>query len=100
MNGISLDLPEDLSNSLADLTKTNGQAMSDVGMDVPQDYIEYERTLIEQIELAIKEADQGNFATEEEVAALRSRRWSRNACCAAGKALKNPAFSEGKPSPF
>lgn len=72
--------PQDLSTSLADLAKTNGQTTSDLGMDVPRNYIEHERTLIAQIELAIKEADQGNFATEEKVATTRARRWSRNAC--------------------
>ena len=71
--------PQDLFPSLADLVKTNGQTTSDLGMDVPRDYIEHETTLIAQIELAIKEADRGNFATEEKVAAMRARRRSRNA---------------------
>jgi predicted transcriptional regulator len=48
-------------------------------MDVLRDYIEHERTLTAQIELAVKEADQGNFASEDQVAAMRARRWSRNA---------------------
>ena len=77
MTGIPL--PQDLFTSLADLAKTNGQTTSDLGTDAPRDYIEHERTLIAQIELAIKEADQCNFATEEKVAAMRARRWSRNA---------------------
>ncbi|NWL21279.1 CopG family transcriptional regulator [Pseudomonas umsongensis] len=80
MTGISLDLPEDLSNSIADLSKSNGQTTSDMGMDVPRDYIEYERSLIAKIDLAIKEADQGNFTTEKKVAVMRARHWSRNAC--------------------
>ncbi|CAI8719609.1 CopG family transcriptional regulator [Pseudomonas serbica] len=62
MTGISLS--EDLSNSLADQAKTNDHTTSD---------------LTAQIELAVKEADQDNFATEEKVSALRARRWSRNA---------------------
>ena len=79
MTGISLDLPEDLSNSLVELAKTNGQTASYLAMDVLRDYIEHERTLTAQIELAVKEADQGNFASEDQVAAMRDRRWSRNA---------------------
>ena len=79
MTGISLDLPEDLSNSLVELAKTNGQTASYLAMDVLRDYLEHERTLTAQIELAVKEADQGNFASEDEVAAMRARRWSRNA---------------------
>ena len=79
MTGISLDLPEDLSNSLVELAKTNGQTASYLAMDVLRDYIEHERTLTAQIELAVKDADQGNFASEDQVAAMRARRWSRNA---------------------
>ncbi|MCY1457945.1 hypothetical protein D9M71_752840 [compost metagenome] len=79
MTGISLGLPEDLSNSLVELAKTNGQTASYLAMDVLRDYIEHERTLTAQIELAVKEADQGNFASEDQVAAMRARRWSRNA---------------------
>jgi predicted transcriptional regulator len=79
MTGISLNLPEDLSKSLADLANTNGQTPSYLAMDVLRDYIEHERTLTAQIELAVKEADQGKFATDEQVAAMRARRWNRNA---------------------
>ena len=79
MTGISLNLPEDLSNSLADLAKTNGQTASYLAMDVLRDYIEHERTLTAQIELAVKDADEGKFATDDQVAAMRARRWSKNA---------------------
>ncbi|WP_053178635.1 hypothetical protein [Pseudomonas kilonensis] len=77
MSGISLNLPEDLSNSLADLAKTNGQSASYLAMDVLRDFIEHEKALTTQIELAVKEADQGKFATDEQVAAMRARRWSQ-----------------------
>ncbi|MCL6704371.1 CopG family transcriptional regulator [Pseudomonas sp. T1.Ur] len=79
MTGISLTLPEDLSNSLADLAKTSGQSVSYLAMDVLRDYIEHERTLTAQIELAIEEANQGKFASDDQVAAIRARRWSNNA---------------------
>lgn len=79
MTGISLTLPEDLSNSLADLAKTSGQSVSYLAMDVLRDYIEHERTLTTQIELAIEEANQGKFASDDQVAAIRARRWSNNA---------------------
>ncbi|PIB63026.1 hypothetical protein [Pseudomonas sp. 2995-3] len=67
MTGISRNLPEDMSNSLAD-----------PAMDVLRDYIEHEKVLPPQIELAVKEADQGQFATDDQVAAMRARRWSLN----------------------
>lgn len=79
MTGISLKLTEDLSNSFADLAKTNGQTATDLAMDFLRAYIEHEKTLTAQIELAVKEADQGKFATDDHVAAMRARRWSRNA---------------------
>lgn len=50
MSGISLNLPEDLSNSLADLAKTNGQSASYLAMDVLRDYIEHEKALTTHIE--------------------------------------------------
>jgi predicted transcriptional regulator len=79
MTEISLNLPEDLSNYLANLARMNGQSVSHLTMDVLRDYIEHERALTAQIELAVEEADQGKFASDDQVAAMRARRWSRNA---------------------
>ena len=79
MTGISLDLPEDLSNSLADLARTSGQTASYLAVDVLRDYIEHEKTLTAQIEQAVRDADDGKFASNEQVEAMRARRWSRDA---------------------
>lgn len=79
MTGISLNLPEDLSNSLADLDKTSGQSATYLAMAVLRDHIEHEKALTAQIELAVQEADEGKFATDKQVAAMRARRWSRDA---------------------
>lgn len=79
MTGISLNLPEALSNSLSDLARTNGQTVSYLAMDVLRDYIEHERVLTAQIERAVEEADQGKFATDDQVALMRARCWSKNA---------------------
>lgn len=46
-------------------------------MDVLRDYVEREKTLTEQTEWAVKEADEDKFATAEQVAAMRGRRWSQ-----------------------
>jgi len=64
MTGISLNLPEDLSSSLADLARMNGQSVSDLAMDVLRDYIERETKMTAQIKLAVEEADQGKFASD------------------------------------
>ncbi|MFK3772609.1 CopG family ribbon-helix-helix protein [Pseudomonas sp. NPDC089406] len=79
MAGISLKLPEDLSNSLADLAKSNGQSASYLAVDVLRDYIEHEKSLTVQIEQALKEADEGKLASDEQVAAMRARRWGSGA---------------------
>ncbi|MCV4264723.1 CopG family transcriptional regulator [Pseudomonas capsici] len=72
---ISLSLPEDLSNSLSDLCKMSGQTVSYLAMDVFRSYIEHERILTAQIELAVEGADKGKFATDDQIAAVRARRW-------------------------
>lgn len=61
MSGISLNLPKDLSNSLADLAKTSGQSTSHLAVDALRDYIEHEKALSTQIELAVKDATWANL---------------------------------------
>lgn len=73
MTGISLNLPEDLSNALANLATANGQSVSDLAINVLRDYIEQETALAAQIELAVDEADQAKFATDDQVVAMRAR---------------------------
>lgn len=79
MTKISLNPSEDISDSLADLAKTNGRTASYLVMDAVGDYIEQEKALTAQIELAVKEADECKFATDEQVAAIRAKHWSRTA---------------------
>lgn len=79
MTGISLSLPEDLSSALADLAKANGQSVNYLALSVLCDYVEHEKALITQIELAEKDAEEGLFATDEQIAAMRACRWNRSA---------------------
>lgn len=79
MTEISLNLPRDISNSLADLAKTSGQSVADLALNILRDYIEQETALAAQIKLALDEADQAEFATDDQAAAMRARRWKRNA---------------------
>lgn len=74
-----MNLSECLSNSLADLAKTNNQTAGNLAMHVRRNYTEHEKTLTDQIELAVQEADQDKFATYDQVAAMRARRWNQNA---------------------
>lgn len=79
MSGKSLSLPDDVSTSLADLARNSGQNPDFLAVDVLRDYIAHEREITQEIERAVAEADQGLFATDEEVAALRAKRWSNDA---------------------
>ncbi|MHA6160948.1 CopG family ribbon-helix-helix protein [Pseudomonas sichuanensis] len=79
MAGIMLNLPEDLFDALAELAKANGVSVSCLAMRVLGDYIEHEKSLTAQIRHVMEEANEGGFATDEEVAALRARRWNWNA---------------------
>jgi predicted transcriptional regulator len=49
MTGVSLNLLEDLPNSLSDLAKANGQTASYLATGVLRDYIEHEKMLTTQI---------------------------------------------------
>ncbi len=79
MAGITLKLPEDLFDAPAELAKANGGNASCLAMHVLGDYIEHEKSLTARIRHTVEEAEGGGFATDEEVAALRARRWSWNA---------------------
>ena len=65
-------------------------------MDVLRDYVEREKTLTEQIEWAVKEADEDKFANAEQIAAMRGRRWSQKAGQVAGERPSPP----GRRSPL
>lgn len=55
----------------------SGQTVSYLAMDVFRNYIEHERILTAQIELAVEGADKGKFATDDQIAAVPARRWGR-----------------------
>lgn len=46
--------------------QTNGQTASYLAMDVLREYVEQEKMLRAQIKRAVREADQGNFATDDQ----------------------------------
>lgn len=79
MTEISQALSDYLSSSIADLAKPSSQTASDLAKDAPHWHIELEKALTVQIELAVQEADQGNFATDDQVVTIRTSRRSRNA---------------------
>nr|WP_086936794.1 hypothetical protein [Pseudomonas sp. FW300-N2E2] len=62
----------------ADHRRVLGQDLGFV-MGALRGYVEYEKVLNTQIERAVDVADQGKFASNDQVAAMRARRWSRDA---------------------
>ena len=79
MSTMSLRVPEDLAETLASLAKATGRTKSYLAVDALREYVEREAWQIAKIQKAVKEADAGDFASDEEVAALRAKKWVKNA---------------------
>lgn len=79
MSTMSLRVPEDLAETLASLAKATGRTKSYLAVDALREYVEREAWQIAKIQKAVKEADAGDFASDEEVAALRAKKWAKNA---------------------
>lgn len=78
MSTMSLRVPEDLAETLASLAKATGRTKSYLAVDALREYVEREVWQIAKIQKAVKEADAGDFASNEEVAALRAKKWAKN----------------------
>lgn len=74
---MSLRLPDDIADTLARLAKVTGRSKSFLAIDALRDFLAREARQIAEIQKAIEEADAGNFASEEEVAATLNK-WSAN----------------------
>ncbi|MDP9524889.1 CopG family ribbon-helix-helix protein [Pseudomonas protegens] len=78
MSIMSLRLPDELAETLALLAKATGRSKSFLAVDALREYLAREAWQIEEIQQALKEADAGDFASAEEVAAVASQ-WTDNA---------------------
>jgi predicted transcriptional regulator len=76
---MSLRVPDDLAETLASLAKATGRTKSYLAVDALREYVEREAWQIAKIQKAVKEADAGDFASDEEVAALRAKKRVKNA---------------------
>jgi RHH-type rel operon transcriptional repressor/antitoxin RelB len=79
MPTMSLRLPDDLAAALADLATATGRRKSCLAIDALREYVERETWQVARIKKGIEQADAEEFATEEEVAALRNMDWTRHA---------------------
>jgi len=72
---MTVRLPVDLRDSLDRLAKATERTRSWLALDAIRSYLAREEWQIAEIEAAIQEADAGDFATDEEVNAVR-RKWT------------------------
>ena len=77
MSVMSLRLPDEMAETLANLAKATGRSKSFLAIDALRDYLAREAWQIAQLQQALEEADAGDFATEEEVASTLNK-WSAN----------------------
>lgn len=75
---MSMRLPDELTNQLDVLATATGRSKSFLAGQAIRDFIERESWQISEITQAISEADNGDFATEEELNSV-SAKWKRNA---------------------
>ena len=78
MSMISMRLPDELTNQLDALATATGRTKSFLAGQAIRDFIERESWQIAEITQAITEADNGEFASEEEVNTI-SAKWQRHA---------------------
>ncbi|GHV52227.1 hypothetical protein FACS1894206_00630 [Deltaproteobacteria bacterium] len=71
---MSMRLSDDLAARLAGLAESTGRTKSALAGLAIRDFVERETWQIAEIRQAIKEADTGDFASEEEVKAV-SAKW-------------------------
>ena len=75
---VSLRIPSDLVQRLAMLAEATGRSRTFIAVQAMRDFVEREEWQIAGIQQALKEADAGEFATDEEMAALDAK-WGYNA---------------------
>lgn len=75
---MSMRLPEEISNELAELSKATGRTKSFLVVEAVKEFLAREKWQIEKIQKGLSEANQGLFATDDEVKALHEK-WKYNA---------------------
>ncbi|VVP79589.1 CopG family ribbon-helix-helix protein [Pseudomonas fluorescens] len=78
MSVMSLRIPDEIADTLANLARATGRTKSYLAVDALREYLAREAWQIEEIQKALKEADAGDFASDEEVRAI-AEKWNANA---------------------
>lgn len=75
---LSLRVPQAIVEQLGVLAEATGRSRNFLAIQAMQDFIDREAWQIAEIKQALIEADAGDFATDEEMAAMDAK-WSCNA---------------------
>lgn len=75
---MSLRLPKELAVQLGELAQATGRSKSYLAVQALQDFINREAWQVAEIQQALKEADDGDFATDEEMQNL-DKKWDYRA---------------------
>lgn len=67
---ISLRLPNELKGRMETYAQLTGRTKSYVAMEALGSYLEWRLPQVEDLKVAIRAADEGDFATDDEVAAV------------------------------
>ena len=78
MSVMSLRLPDEIADTLANLAKATGRSKSYLAVDALREYLAREAWQIEEIQKALDEADAGDFASADDVRAIANK-WNVNA---------------------
>jgi predicted transcriptional regulator len=78
MSVMSLRLPDEIADTLANLAKATGRSKSYLAVDALREYLAREAWQIEEIQKALNEADAGDFASADDVRAIANK-WNANA---------------------
>lgn len=77
MTSISMRLPAELVAQLEALAEATGRTKSSLVTQAIQDFVEREAWQVAEIKRGLLEADAGDFATNEEMAALNAK-WGKH----------------------
>ena len=74
---LTIRVPEEVQHDLGSLAEMTGRSRSWLAMEAIKEYLEREQWQVSQIHEGLAEADAGDFATTEEVAAVFDKWASR-----------------------
>lgn len=78
MSVMSMRLPDEAMDRLGDLAKATGRTKSFLAGQAIMEFLERESWQVTEISQALGEADAGDFASDQEIEAMREK-WGGNA---------------------